>query len=75
MIATQRVARRAGHYMPVVLLHSQVATLEPPDANEWHLDLNGDDPDQAKVVVDYIRRCLERAKDIGYLRGGSRHPS
>jgi carbohydrate kinase (thermoresistant glucokinase family) len=29
-----RLARRVGHYMPGALLDSQLATLEPPSANE-----------------------------------------
>ena len=30
----QRMAERPGHYMPVSLLNSQLATLEPPGADE-----------------------------------------
>ncbi len=33
----QRMATRPGHFMPVSLLDSQLATLEPPGADEPHL--------------------------------------
>ena len=33
----QRMASRPGHFMPVSLLDSQLATLEPPTADEPHL--------------------------------------
>ena len=33
----QRMATRPGHFMPVTLLDSQLATLEPPGADEAHL--------------------------------------
>ena len=32
----QRMATRPGHFMPVTLLDSQLATLEPPGADEAH---------------------------------------
>lgn len=33
----QRMATRPGHFMPVSLLDSQLATLEPPGEDEMHL--------------------------------------
>ena len=36
----QRMAARAGHYMPLSLLDSQLATLEPPGADEAALILD-----------------------------------
>jgi gluconokinase len=35
-----RMAARKHHYMPVSLLHSQLATLEPPTADENVLMVN-----------------------------------
>lgn len=37
----RRLAQRQGHYMPASLLDSQLATLEPPDADEVALRLAG----------------------------------
>ena len=39
-VLAQRLAARSGHYMPASLLPSQLATLEPPKA------------DEAAIVVD-----------------------
>jgi gluconokinase len=36
----RRLAHRSGHYMPASLLHSQLATLERPDADEAALTLD-----------------------------------
>ena len=36
-ILLARMALRPGHFMPVSLLESQLATLEPPTADEAHL--------------------------------------
>lgn len=33
-IITERMAKRTDHYMPLSLLDSQIATLEPPDEDE-----------------------------------------
>ncbi|SEK01522.1 gluconate kinase, SKI family [Sphingobium sp. AP50] len=40
----QRMAQRPGHFMPTSLLDSQLATLEPPDADEQALILDGNLP-------------------------------
>lgn len=39
--AKQRVASRKGHFMPASLVDSQFATLEPPEANENAITLDG----------------------------------
>lgn len=36
-----RMARRTGHYMPASLLDSQLATLEPPHADEAAIRIDG----------------------------------
>jgi gluconokinase len=36
-ILLSRMTSRPGHFMPTALLDSQLATLEPPDDDEWHL--------------------------------------
>ncbi|MEO8241484.1 MAG: gluconokinase [bacterium] len=45
-----RMAGRTGHFMPVALLDSQFATLEPPAADEWHLTVDIDQPLNAIVT-------------------------
>jgi gluconokinase len=52
-----RMAERSGHFMPTTLLDSQVATLEPPQADERH------------VVVDATRTPEEEAGDVLRLLG------
>ncbi|MBN9106071.1 MAG: gluconokinase [Propionibacteriaceae bacterium] len=49
----QRMAQRVGHYMPVELLESQLATLEPLDAGEG-VRLDGTLP-----VADLVTAILE----------------
>ena len=39
--AWQRVSSRKGHFMPASLVDSQFAALEPPQADEFAMDLNG----------------------------------
>jgi gluconokinase len=39
-VIAARMAKRTGHYMPLSLLDSQIATLEPPDPDETHLKLD-----------------------------------
>ena len=46
----QRMAARSGHYMPASLLDSQLATLEPPGADESALTLDIG-PSTAEVVA------------------------
>ncbi len=40
-LLADRMSHRTGHFMPSALLDSQLATLEPPDANEgaWTIDI------------------------------------
>jgi gluconokinase len=54
-----RLAARQGHYMPPSLLDSQLATLEPPGADEAALTYDVDaDP---RAIVDDILNRLEGA--------------
>ena len=52
----ERTAQRIGHYMPASLLESQLATLEPPEADEnaFTFDI-GQQPD---VIVRAVRMAL-----------------
>ena len=48
----QRMLARTGHYMPASLLDSQLATLEPPAADEDAISVDiGPKPDQVAVTV------------------------
>jgi gluconokinase len=38
----ERMHERTGHYMPTSLLGSQLAILEPPQADEAHIDVRAD---------------------------------
>ncbi len=47
-----RLAARRGHYMPASLLHSQLATLEPPSADENALTLDiSDSPENLTAIA------------------------
>lgn len=46
-----RMARRTGHYMPASLLASQLATLEPPSADEAAIRVDGTLPADAIVAA------------------------
>ena len=48
-LLAQRMAGRSGHYMPPSLLASQLATLEPPQADEHALTLDIAQPPQMLV--------------------------
>jgi len=51
-----RMAAREGHFMPTTLLDSQVATLEPPEADERHVVVDaGRSPEDE---VDEVIRAL-----------------
>lgn len=54
-LITERVSERRGHFMPVSLLDSQLATLEEPESDEraWTCDIK-DSPQQ--IVDDLIAR-------------------
>jgi gluconokinase len=52
-LAIERVARRAGHYMPVTLVDSQFKTLEQPNAEPRTLMIDGSRPiDELLNVVE-----------------------
>lgn len=51
----RRLAARRGHYMPAALLDSQLATLEPLDADEPGVTLDGD-ADAADLLDDLLAR-------------------
>jgi gluconokinase len=52
----QRMAARSGHFMPVSLLDSQLATLERPETDEQALRLDGDDAVDATagILLDWL---------------------
>ncbi len=53
-LVEQRMAARAGHFMPTSLLASQLATLEPPQPDEAHLTVSAErspDEESADVVT------------------------
>ncbi|MBW6526721.1 gluconokinase [Sphingomonas sp. RHCKR7] len=54
----RRMATRSGHYMPVALLDSQLATLEPPTADERALTLDSTRPPDE--LVETVRAWLAR---------------
>ncbi len=53
-VIRQRMAAREGHYMPVSLLDSQIATLEPLQADESGVAL-----DVALTPQELVRRAVE----------------
>ncbi len=55
-LLAQRTAQRTGHYMPVSLLDSQLATLEPPDARENALVFDVGQP--APTIVAAVLAAL-----------------
>ena len=62
----RRLADRPGHYMPPTLLGSQLATLEPPGADEaLHIDAGGTIEETADAVVAALR---------GYSRSSASNP-
>ncbi|MEM7488173.1 MAG: gluconokinase [Pseudomonadota bacterium] len=52
-----RMAKREGHFMPVSLLESQLATLEPPGSDEAAVPVDIADP--VEVLVPRIVDALE----------------
>ena len=57
-----RVQRRRGHYMPASLLHSQLATLEPPDADEGAITI--DIAQTTETIVDTLRHAMSTFEKI-----------
>ena len=58
----RRIANRPEHFMPASLLDSQLATLEPPQADEVALRLDEKDPleDQLDRVCAWLEALPER---------------
>ncbi len=54
-----RVAARAGHYMPSGLVASQLATLEPPTADEGVVEVDGTHPLPA-LIDELVIRLAQR---------------
>lgn len=50
-VLLERMTRREGHFMPAALLDSQLATLEPLEADEPHLAVDIDQPLQAMIAA------------------------
>lgn len=55
-----RLTARQGHFMPVSLLDSQMATLEPPSADEWHLTQDVDQTPE-RIVENFIAALKEKS--------------
>jgi gluconokinase len=51
-----RMSARQGHFMPVSLLESQLATLEPPTADEavWHIDANRSRDEATMAILAHV---------------------
>jgi len=58
-VLAERMVGRSGHYMPPSLLASQLATLEPPQADEHALTLDIGRPSPAIVqdALAWLGRC------------------
>jgi gluconokinase len=56
-VLAERMAHRHGHFMPPVLLDSQLATLQPPTGDANTLRLDGSEPiDQAvKNILNWLK--------------------
>jgi gluconokinase len=54
-----RLQRRSNHFMPVGLLDSQLAILEQPGPDEWHLQVDGTSP--AGNIAAAVADCLSGA--------------
>ena len=64
----QRMAQRAGHFMQLQLLDSQLSTLERPAANESDtLTLRADQP-LSELVAQVRRSCEAQAANLRDLR-------
>lgn len=53
-----RMADRDGHFMPLALLDSQFATLEPPEQDETSLSVDIEQPAET-VIADLIRQLKD----------------
>jgi gluconokinase len=55
-----RMAARPGHYMPVSLLDSQLATLEPPGKDEaLTVDIASPPDAVVSAALDYLKGCSQ----------------
>jgi gluconokinase len=57
----ERLDRRKGHFMPPSLLSSQLATLEPPTADEHPIVVSAADtlPDQVQKTIEALNQRFE----------------
>jgi gluconokinase len=62
-----RLATRHNHYMPASLLDSQLATLEPPTADERAIIVDGGEPTQSQVAR--VRALLASRSDHATKEG------
>ena len=60
-VLSERMKHRDGHFMPVALLDSQLATLEPPDADELTVKASIDQSPDA-VVAELLLELQREAK-------------
>jgi len=65
-LLAERLAGRRGHFMPAGLLDSQLATLEPPAAEENAIDVTVDAP--VESIVERIVTALAPAGTIAPSR-------
>lgn len=59
-VLVERMKHRTGHFMPVALLDSQLATLEPPAADELSVKASIDQP-REQIIADLLAGLRERA--------------
>jgi gluconokinase len=59
-LIAQRMAARHGHFMPSALLESQLATLEPPGADERPITVSVDAA-PAAIIATIVRQLEARA--------------
>ncbi|MCC7051790.1 MAG: gluconokinase [Gemmatimonadaceae bacterium] len=63
-VLRDRLAARRGHFMPVSLLESQFATLEPPAADEraWHLDASRSREELTRAILSRLGASAPEAR-------------
>jgi carbohydrate kinase (thermoresistant glucokinase family) len=66
-LIAQRLAGRSGHFMPSSLLESQLATLEPPGADENALSVAIDAPVERVVARIAARLVADGAPNCGAI--------
>lgn len=55
----RRLESRRGHFMPLALLDSQLATLEPLDTDEWGITL-----DATRAPADLVRKTVAELEHV-----------